>query len=94
MDRLRKDNRTRDKTQDGYGWHEDSLSNTNVQTHLSVMATCSNMADPVLLFQLPEIDVRLEKYEQINQLWCFFYIQSTIKHTEHEVHNWLWTLGH
>lgn len=25
------------------------------------MATCSNMADPVLLFQLPEMDVRLEK---------------------------------
>lgn len=29
--------------------------------HLSVMATCSNMADPVLLFQLPEMDVRLEE---------------------------------
>lgn len=29
--------------------------------YLSVMATCSNMADPVLLFQLPEMDVRLEE---------------------------------
>lgn len=33
--------------------------------HLSVMATCSNMADPVLLFQLPEMDVRLEKNRKL-----------------------------
>lgn len=30
------------------------------------MATCSNMADPVLLFQLPEMDVRLQLEEQID----------------------------
>lgn len=35
------------------------------------MATCSNMADPVLLFQLPEMDVRLQLEEQIDckKLW-------------------------
>lgn len=32
-----------------------------VNTHLSVMATCSNMADPVLLFQFPEMEVRLKR---------------------------------
>lgn len=34
------------------------------------MATCSNMADPVLLFQLPEMDVRLEKWKKLCvKLW-------------------------
>lgn len=37
--------------------------------HLSVMATCSNMADPVLLFQLPEMDVLLEKEEKLCIKW-------------------------
>lgn len=33
--------------------------------YLSVIATCSNMADPVLLFQFPEMDVRLEKHRTL-----------------------------
>lgn len=32
------------------------------------MATCSNMADPVLLFQLPEMDVRLKKKSEMGIL--------------------------
>lgn len=31
-----------------------------VNTHLSVMATCSSIAEPVLVFQLPDIDVLLK----------------------------------
>lgn len=30
-----------------------------LNTHLSVMATCSSIAEPVLVFQLPDIDVLL-----------------------------------
>lgn len=35
-----------------------------VLSHLSVMATCSSMAEPVLVFQLPEIDVLLQSRTQ------------------------------
>lgn len=43
----------------------DRLEHPKRSTHLSVMATCSNMADPVLLFQLPEMDVRLQKKRKL-----------------------------
>lgn len=39
------------------GWYA-SLS-TSVTSYLSVMATCSSMAEPVLAFQFPEMEVLL-----------------------------------
>lgn len=39
-----------------------SLNNT----HLSVMATCSSIAEPVLVFQLPDIDVLLISVKNTN----------------------------
>lgn len=39
------------------------------QTHLSVIAICSSIAEPVLAFQLPEMEVLLQrdKTEKVNR---------------------------
>lgn len=39
--------------------------------YLSDMATCSNMADPVLVFQLPDIDVLLSNNTIAGMIQCF-----------------------
>lgn len=39
--------------------------------YLSDMATCSNMADPVLVFQLPDIDVLLSNNTTAGMIQCF-----------------------
>lgn len=42
----------------------------SVAAYLSVIAICSNMAEPVFAFQLPEMDVLLivkEKQEEMNR---------------------------
>lgn len=55
-----------DKKSEHHVWHQGcQYLLCGSAAHLSVMATCSNMADPVLLFQLPEMDVRLEKNRKL-----------------------------
>lgn len=50
-----------------YG-HQRELS-----TYRSVMATCSSMAEPVLVFQLPDMDVLLMlKTHKVSRLWSSF----------------------
>lgn len=41
--------------------HSIYTSSSDTQTHLSVMAICSSIADPVLAFQLPEMEVLLQR---------------------------------
>lgn len=42
------------------------------------MATCSNMADPVLVFQLPDIDVLLSNNTTAGMTQCFTISSSDI----------------
>lgn len=70
-----------DKTLEHHVWHQGCQYLCGSAAHLSVMATCSNMADPVLLFQLPEMDVRLEKNRK---LWVESQKTSTLPCTNYK----------
>lgn len=48
-------------------------------THLSVMATCSSIAEPVLVFQLPDIDVLLRCVKHKNENKFRFVSLSLLK---------------
>lgn len=59
MYRLNPKNKTKNKSEFNSGW-TGTIESSFESPHLSVIAICSSMAEPVLAFQFPEMDVLLE----------------------------------